>query len=179
MGHIVSSLHLLKERIFVFMCNLNFFLVWFVCIYFSPPPKFSYFSQNLFCFSYFYRGRNLFLKPMLFIGRVASILYRAGFICFLYSLFSLDFCYVCFLYTLCLSCLCQYMTKRGRNRWNMGILFVLFMGSWNYFWKGEKIKFFDVSNLRGEFEFIYFIDSYCLYVFLSTHTLMCSFECFR
>ena len=29
MGHIVSSLHLLKERIFVFMCNLNFLFIFF------------------------------------------------------------------------------------------------------------------------------------------------------
>ena len=29
MGHIVSSLHLLKERIFVFMCNLNFLFIYF------------------------------------------------------------------------------------------------------------------------------------------------------
>ena len=30
MGHVVSSLHLLKERIFVFMCNLNFFIFFFI-----------------------------------------------------------------------------------------------------------------------------------------------------
>ena len=29
MGHVVSSLHLLKERIFVFMCNLNFFIFFY------------------------------------------------------------------------------------------------------------------------------------------------------
>ena len=43
---------------------------------------------------------------MLFIGGVAFILYRAGFICFLVSLFSLDFCCVCFLW-----CLMQNMFK--------------------------------------------------------------------
>ena len=39
MSHIVSSLHLLKERIFVFMFNLNYFKFG-LCI-FPPPPKFS------------------------------------------------------------------------------------------------------------------------------------------
>ena len=130
---------------------------------------------------------------MLFIGGVSSILYRAGFICFLDSLFSLDFFCVYFLFTLCLSCLCQYVTKGGRNRWNVGILFVLFRGSWNCFWKEEKElklflkgggnKFFDVSNLGGELVCIcvicFSLIIFCLYVFLSTHTLMCSFECFQ
>ena len=58
---------------------------------------------------------------MLFIGEVVSILYKAGFICFLDSLFSLAFCSISFLSTLCLSCLCQCMTKRGRFIWNVGI----------------------------------------------------------
>ena len=53
---------------------------------------------------------------LLFIGGVVSILYRVGFICFLDSLFSLAFCCICFLSTLCLSCLCQCVTKRGRFR---------------------------------------------------------------
>ena len=103
--------------------------------------------------------------------------------CSLNSLFSLDICCVCFLFTLCLSCLCQYVTKSGRNRWNLGILFVLFRGSWNCFWKGEKIKFFDVSNLWGELVCIFVICLsliiYCLYVFLSTHAVTCSFEWFQ
>ena len=124
MGHIVSSLHLLKEKIFVFMCNLIFFCVG-LCL-FSFPHLLNFplycFSQNMFCFSYFYRGEACFLS-LLFIRGVAFILYRAGFICLIDSLFSLDFCYVCFLFTLCLSCVCQYVTKRGRNRWNVGILF--------------------------------------------------------
>ena len=71
-SHIASSLHILKERIFVFMYILNLFFFFFfslVCVslYFSPPPKFSrnYFFQNLFYFSYFYRRG------------VASIFYRA------------------------------------------------------------------------------------------------------
>ena len=70
MGHIVSSLHILKERIFVFTCNLNFFLVWFVSLYFPHLLNFpqNYFSQNMFCFSYFYRAINLFLTFVLHRG---------------------------------------------------------------------------------------------------------------
>jgi len=78
MDDIVSRLHILKERIFVFMCILTFFLffkVWYVLIYFSYLLHFSqsYFSQNLFCFSYFYRGRKLVLKLVLFIRRVIAL----------------------------------------------------------------------------------------------------------
>ena len=93
-GHIVSSLHMLKERIFFFKWLLNFFKVRFVCFYFSPPPKFPpklFFPKTCFVFP-------------IFIGGVVSILYRVGFICYLDSLFSLDICCVCFLFTLYLSC---------------------------------------------------------------------------
>ena len=73
--------------------------------------------------------------------------------------------------------------KWGRNRWNVGILFVLFRESWNCFWKGEKINFFNVSNLGGELVCIFVICFsliiYGFYVFLSTHVVMCSFECFQ
>ena len=87
MDHIMASLHLLKERIFFFMCILNlvFFKTWFVS-FFSPPPKFSQncFSQHLFCVSYFYRGRKVVFclccscqgELLLFIGEVVSISYR-------------------------------------------------------------------------------------------------------
>ena len=126
MGHIVSCLHLLKDRIF-FSCvsSSQFFKVWFVCLYFPHLLKFpqNCFSQNLFCFSYFYRGRKVFFnlcgsqKELLFVtGGVVSIFYRAGFFCFLDFLFSLAFFCVCFLSILCLSCLCQCMTKRERFR---------------------------------------------------------------
>ena len=57
MGHIVSSLHILKERIFEFMCILNFFLLG-LCP-FSIPHLLN-FPQN-------------FFKPMLFIGGVAFV----------------------------------------------------------------------------------------------------------
>ena len=125
-GSIVSYLHLLKERIFFFMCILN--LIFFklgLCVFnYSPVLNFpqNCFSKNLFCFSYFYGGKRVFFfnfccsqsELLLFIGGVASILYRAGFICFLDSLFSLDFCCVCFLFTPCWSC--QQVTKMGRFR---------------------------------------------------------------
>ena len=84
-------------------------------------PHLLNFSQNMFFFfPIFIGGEKFFLnlccskrELLLFIGGVASILYRAGFICFLDSLFSLDFCCICFLFTFCLSCLCQCVTKGG------------------------------------------------------------------
>ena len=51
------------------------------------------------------------------------------------------------------------------------------------FLKGGENKFFDVSNLWGELVCIFVICFsliiYCLYVFLSIHAVMCSFECFQ
>ena len=35
-GHIVSSLHLLKKRIFVFMCILNFVFKFGLCVFIFP-----------------------------------------------------------------------------------------------------------------------------------------------
>ena len=63
MGHIMSSLHLLKERIFFFMCILNLVFKFGLCLFIYPhlrnfPP--NCFFQNMFCFSYFYRGRKDF-----------------------------------------------------------------------------------------------------------------------
>ena len=89
MSHIVSSLHLLKERIFVFMCNLIFFKKKLGLCVFNFPHLLNFpqncFYQNLFCFSYFYRGRNLFLTFFVLRGS-----------CFLDSLFPLILCCVCF-----------------------------------------------------------------------------------
>ena len=136
MGHIMSGLHLLKKRIFVFMCKLKFLILFLffvlfcfvlfcffffklgLCVFNFPLllnftqncfPQ-NCFSQNLFCFSYFYRGRNLFFP------KVASLI--------LY--FLLSFVVYVFLFILWLGCLCQYVTKRGRNRWNLEKVFKMF-----------------------------------------------------
>ena len=125
MGHIVSSLHLLKERIFFFMCILNlvFFKKLGLCLFIYPHPLYFFlkncFSQNLFCFSYFYRGRNFFnlcgsqRELLLFIGGVVSISYKVKLFCvplILYFLLS----FIAYVYSL-MGCLCQYVTKRGRE----------------------------------------------------------------
>ena len=91
MGHILSSLHILKERIFVFIFILKLF---FKFGFF--PPHLLNFTQNFFCFSYFCRWRKLFLKHMLFIGGVVArhrgsclYFYRAEFFCVLLVLYFL------------------------------------------------------------------------------------------
>ena len=182
-SHIVSSLHTLKERIFVFMYILNlFFFLFFslVCVslYFSPPPKFSRncFFQNLFYFSYFYRRG------------VASIFYRAY---LFYVSLILYFLLTSVVYVFCIPS--EYHVEKVFS-------YFYFRGGWNCFWKVEKIKYFDVSNLGGELVCLWFyislvvfnkVDiklfalwftmhySFCLSVFISTHALMCSFKCFR
>ena len=102
MGHIVSSLHLLKERIFFFMCILNLVFKFGLCLFTFPLLNFS---QNLFCFSYFYRGRSLVLTFVVHRESCLSFLKNWIVLCFLNSLLSLDFC--------------QYVTKRGGFRWNV------------------------------------------------------------
>ena len=48
MVHIVLSLHLLKERIFFFMCILNLVFKFGLCLFIYP--HLIIFPQNLFCF---------------------------------------------------------------------------------------------------------------------------------
>ena len=104
---------------------------------------------------------------MLFIGGVVT-LHRRSCLYFLYSwivlwslnfLFPLILCCVCLLFTLWMGCLCQYVTKRVSNRWNVGILFVY--GELKLFLKGGENKIFDVSNLGRElvciFVMLYFV----------------------
>ena len=111
MGHMVSSLLFLKQRIFFFMCILK-----------TIFPK-TVFPKTCFVFPIFIGGEACFLTFVIHWGVVT--LHREGCLYFLWSwivlcslnsLFSLDFCCVCFLFTLCLSCLCQYVTKRGRKK---------------------------------------------------------------
>ena len=60
-------------------------------------------------------------------------------------------------------------------------LIVLFLVDEIVFERGRIWKAFDVSNLGGELAYFcfYIVLHFFLYVFLSTHILMCSFECFR
>ena len=119
---------LLKERIFFLHVypQLSFFFFFFklgLCLFIYPHPFIfpqNCFSQNLFCFSYFYRGRKFVFnlcdsqgELLLFIGGVVSISYRVELFCvslILYFLFS----FIAYVYYL-LSCLCQYVTKKGRS----------------------------------------------------------------
>ena len=118
---------------------------------------------------------------MLFIGGVVSISYRVELFCVPLIFFLLSF--IAYVYSL-MGCLCQYVTKRGINKWNLGefcfkrFLTVLFKGRWNCFWKGENMKSFWCIKLRRRLSLllVLYCFSFCLYVFLSTHTLMCSFE---
>ena len=116
---------LLKERIFFLHVypQLNFFkfgLCGFIFLHLLNFPQ-NYFSQHFFCVSYFYRGRKVFFnlcdsqgELLLFIEGVVSIFYRVELFCIpliLYFLLS----FIAYVYSL-LSCLCQYVTKRGRSR---------------------------------------------------------------
>ena len=101
MGHMVSSLLFLKQRIFFFMCILK-----------TIFPK-TVFPKTCFVFPIFIGGEACFLTFVIHWGVVT--LHREGCLYFLWSwivlcslnsLFSLDFCCVCFLFILCLSCLC-------------------------------------------------------------------------
>ena len=98
-SHSVKFAYIERENIFLhgYPQLLFFFLVFPHLLNFFQ----NCFFQNLCCFPYFYRGRKLFLKSMLFIRGVASIFYWAYVLCSLNSLFSLILCCVCLLATLC------------------------------------------------------------------------------
>ena len=118
---------LLKERIFFLHVyhQLSFFFKLGLCLFIYPHP--FYFSLKLFfpklvLFFLFLQGEKSFFfnlcgsqgELLLFIGGIVSISYRVELFCvplILYFLLSF-FAYV---YSL-LSCLCQYVTKRGRSR---------------------------------------------------------------
>ena len=120
---------LLKERIFFLHVypQLNFFLVWFVCFYFSPPPLFfpkTVFPKTCFVFPIFRMGEIFFNlcgsqgELLLFIVGVVSIFYRFELFCvplILYFLLS----FIAYVYSL-LSCLCQYVTKKGEIQMKCG-----------------------------------------------------------
>ena len=128
MGHIVPCLHFIERKNIFSSCvsSTQFFLkTWFVSFYLSPPLLFfptTVFSKTCFVFSIFIGGEKFFFnlcgsqgELLLLIGRVVSISYKVELFCvplILYFLLSFFFAYV---YSL-LSCLCQYMTKRGRSR---------------------------------------------------------------
>ena len=131
MGHIVSSLHLLKERIFFFMCILNLVFKFGLCVFIFPTSKIfpkTIFPKTCFVFPIFI-GEEACFEPLFFIGGVVSISCRVELFCVPFFLKFLLLCCVCFLSIFWLGSLCQYMTERGRNSWYVGILFVLFRGS--------------------------------------------------
>ena len=120
-SHSVKFAYIERENIFL-QVNPHFFLVWFVSFYLSPPPKFSskLFFPKLVLFFLFLQGEKLVfnlccsqVELLLFLGRVATTFIELN--CFMFPWFSF-FSHVYRHSTLCLSCLCQYMTKRGRNK---------------------------------------------------------------
>ena len=128
MGHIVPCLYFIeRENIFSSCISSTWFFfkkTWFVSFYLSPPllffPK-TVFPKNCFVFPIFIGGEkfsfNLYGSQgelLLFIGGVISIFYRVELFCLLLILYCL-LSFIVYVYSL-LSCLCQYVTKRGRFR---------------------------------------------------------------
>lgn len=74
MGHIVSSLHILKIYVNPYLFCFYFGMLIFIFPHLLNFPQ-TIFPKNFF----FFRGRKLFLKPMLFIEEVAFIFYRTYF----------------------------------------------------------------------------------------------------
>ena len=119
-GHIVPSLHLLKERIFFFVCILNFVFKFGLCVFIFPTSKI--FPKTCFVF------------PM-FIGGVVSIFYRVKLFCVpLILYFLLTFvAYIFFCFGQQWVGFVNSWQKGGDldEMWEcVGILFVLFRGSW-------------------------------------------------
>ena len=86
-------------------------------------------------------GGEACFSHLLFIGGVVSIFYRVELFCV-----SLIVYFLLTFVTLCLSYLCQFVTKRGRFRWNVGIC----VENTRMFCLGGVNIDFDVSNSGGE-----------------------------
>ena len=115
-SHSVMFAFIERENIF-FMCILNlFFLVWFVFFYLSPPPKFSsklFFPKRVLFFLFLQGEKLVFNLCCSSQGDLPLFFIELN--CFMFpwfSFFSHAYCHS----ALCLSCLCQYVTKRGRNK---------------------------------------------------------------
>ena len=148
MGHIVPCLHFIERKNIFSSCvsSTQFFLN-SVCVFLFIPNTFIFpqncFSQNLFCFSYFIGGEIFFIQGEL-------------------SLFSFILLRMFSVYLLIRQSL-SIRDKKGETQ--MTCLFCL---------GGEYKKLFVVSNLGGELVFfLYSVSYYCLYVFFSTHAVMC------
>ena len=135
---------------------------------------------NLFCFSYFYRGRRFFLKPY--------VVHRGS--CFLGSLFSLILLLYKFTVYLLIGFSLSICDKKGKKQRKFS-LFI--QGEMKLFLKGGEKKniyiyiYILMYLTQGESQFVcllfaygfIFVVIYCFSVFISTHVVMCSFECFR
>ena len=115
MSHIMSSLHVLKERIFVSMCILNLFFKFGLYFFtFSTPPK-SFpklsFPKTCFVFPIFKGGVN---RKTYILHRESCLYFLQSWILlyFLDSLFSLVLCSICLLFIFWLGCLHHYVKKR-------------------------------------------------------------------
>ena len=156
-SHSVKFAFIERENIFLHVYPQLSFLS-FACVFFIYPYLLK-FSQNLFCFSYFYRGRSLFFNICCSQGEFVSISYRV-------ELFyvSLIFFFSLILYCVCLllmSCLCQYVTKRGRE------IQMRICGNPICFVQGELILFFEGGEYKNfltyltqgesQFTFVFYI----------------------
>ena len=124
-SHSVKFAFIERKNIFLHVYpQLSFFFQFGLCVFTFPHPLYFspklFFPKLVFVFPIFIRGEIFFNlcgsqgKLLLFIGGVISIFYRVELFCvplILYFLLS----FIAYVYSL-LSCLCQYVTKRGRSR---------------------------------------------------------------
>ena len=126
---------------------------------------------------------------MMFIGGVVALNRRSclyflqGWIilCFLNFLFSFLLCCVYLLSTFCLSFLCLSICDKRRQK------YMKFEKFFNCFYLGEMKLFLKGGENKVFFLIIFLFDICCycifvicyLYVFISAHAVMCSFEYFK
>ena len=151
---------LLKERIFFLHVypQLSFFLKFGLCLFIYPQPL--YFSLKLFfsklvLFFLFLQGEKFFLTFVVLGRSCCSSQVEL-------SLFSLTLLHMFSVYLLIRQSL-SIRDKKGETQ--MTCLFCL----------REEYKNFLMYLTQGEsqFIFLYSVSYYCLYVFLSTHAVMC------
>ena len=152
MGHIVSSLHILNERIFFSSVSSNY-----VCLQFSPPPKF--FPKT--CFVMFFlllQGEKDVFKT--YVDHRGS--------CFLDSQFPLILCCVCF----CL--LFDWVIfinsdKKGEKQMKFWKCFLkcFVQGEIKLFLKGREYTNFLMYLTQGKSQFTF------VFILCSTHAFIC------
>ena len=139
MGHIVSSLHLLKEKIF-FSCVSPTQFLSLVCVsLFSPPPKFSpkLFFLKLFLVFLFLQGEKLVFNLCSSQGELS--LFPIKLICFVFPSFSIFSYSVAYAFYLLIGQSLSICDKKGGEIVDMWESYLFCLGGFEIVFENGRI----------------------------------------